>query len=217
MKHDIAFEDFYQRVSAVLSLTSQQELATLLNVNRSAITQAKTRNSVPESWIAILAREHNLSIQWLTTGRGDEYTEKESTMQGFVQIPKVRARLCAGGGSFEVDAAVEEYYAFKEGWLQRKGHPHHMVLMDVFGNSMEPLIQEGDMALIDQHQKDVIAGSIYAVGVEDTVMLKRVEKRPGAVVLRSDNPDYSPVTLQGEELEQIRIIGKMIWSCREYR
>jgi len=217
MKRPIPFAAFFDRASQALDLSSQHELARALGVNRSAITQAKKRDMVPEGWIAILARDHALSPQWLSTGVGDPLAQANTAGDAFMQIPKVRARLCAGGGSFEVDDEVEEYYAFKTEWLLRKGNPGTMVLMDVFGNSMEPVIMEGDMALIDQSKKDVIAGAIYAVGVEDTVMLKRIERRPGALVLRSDNTDYSPLVLQGEELQHIRIIGKMIWSCREYR
>jgi phage repressor protein C with HTH and peptisase S24 domain len=85
------------------------------------------------------------------------------------------------------------------------------------GNSMEPEIHEGDTVLIDQSQRDIIAGGIYAVGVEDTVMVKRVEKRPGGLALLSDNHDYSPIVLRGEELETVRVIGKVIWLGREYR
>ena len=217
MKQNIPFESFFIRASQVLGLQSQQDLARALGVNRSAISQAKRREAVPYAWVAILAKEHALSPQWLATGAGEPHQPGAGPDDGFMQIPKVRARLCAGGGSFEVDDAVEEYYAFSSAWLLRKGVPGMMVLMDVFGNSMEPLIQEGDMALIDQSRKTIIAGAIYAVGVEETVMLKRVERRPGGLVLRSDNTDYAPMLLQGEELEQVRIIGKMIWSCREYR
>ena len=92
-----------------------------------------------------------------------------------------------------------------------------MVLMEVFGNSMEPEIKEGDVVLIDQSRRDILAGGIYAVGVEDTVMVKRVEKMPGALVLRSDNTDYAPITLSGGELDTVRVIGKILWVSREYR
>jgi phage repressor protein C with HTH and peptisase S24 domain len=82
---------------------------------------------------------------------------------------------------------------------------------------MEPELKEGDLALIDESKRDVLAGGVYAVGVEDTVMVKRVEKRPGALVLRSDNPDYSPIVFSGQELEAVCIVGKVIWIGREYR
>jgi phage repressor protein C with HTH and peptisase S24 domain len=92
-----------------------------------------------------------------------------------------------------------------------------MVLMDIFGNSMEPELKDGDTVLIDESQKDIIAGALYAVGVDDTIMVKRVEKHPNKLVLRSDNQNYAPIYLQGNESNSIRIIGKVIWSGREFR
>jgi len=55
-------------------------------------------------------------------------------------------------------------------------------------------------------KKDILAGSIYAVGIEDTIMVKRIEKHPGKLVLRSDNKDYEPVYLSRNEMDSFRII-----------
>lgn len=213
------FDGFFRRVREVAKISSQQELARLLNVNRSAVTQAKKRDSVPEMWVYKLSRDLGVSQEWLESGRGGAAPSRlpEPQESEFAKVPKVNARLCAGGGSFEVGGDVEDYYAFRNEWVRRKGNPEAMVLMDIFGNSMEPEIKEGDTVLIDQSKKSIIAGGIYAVGIEDTVMVKRVEKRPGAILLFSDNHEYSPVELRGEEMTNARIIGKVVWCCREYR
>ena len=130
-------------------------------------------------------------------------------------VPRVRARLCAGGGSFETGAEVRDRLPFRYDWLRRKGNPDSMVLMDIMGNSMEPEIKEGDTVLIDQSRTDILAHGVYAVGVEDTVLVKRLEKRPGKLMLLSDNPQYSPIELRGDELETVRILGRIIWVGRE--
>jgi phage repressor protein C with HTH and peptisase S24 domain len=92
-----------------------------------------------------------------------------------------------------------------------------MVLMDIFGNSMAPELKDGDTVLVDESQKAVIAGALYAVGIEDTVMVKRLEKHPKNLVLQSDNKDYAPIFLQEDEMNRARIIGKVVWVGREYR
>ena len=92
-----------------------------------------------------------------------------------------------------------------------------MVLMDIFGNSMAPELKDGDTVLVDEMEKAILAGALYAVGVEDTIMVKRVEKHPNRLVLMSDNKDYAPIFLNNEEMDTIRIIGKVIWVCREFR
>lgn len=213
-----SFDAFFRRLSEATDIRSQQDLARALAVNRSAVTQAKRRGQVPEKWVLRLAHDLGLSPEWLGMGQGlARATTPRPSARDFFQVPKVAARLCAGGGSFEVEARVQDYYAFKRDWLMRKGVPERMVLMDVFGNSMEPEIKEGDTALVDQSQQAVMAGGVYAVGVEDTVMVKRIEKRPGALVLVSDNPDYAQVLLRGDELATVRLIGKVVWIGREYR
>jgi phage repressor protein C with HTH and peptisase S24 domain len=132
----------------------------------------------------------------------------------FALIPKVRARLSAGDGSFEVDGSIKGYCMFRNSWLKEKGHVDQMVLMDIFGNSMEPAIRDGDMVLVDCYQKDILAGAIFAVGIDDTIMVKRIEKHPGKLVLISDNPDYAPIHLGESESESVRVIGKVIWLGR---
>jgi phage repressor protein C with HTH and peptisase S24 domain len=71
------------------------------------------------------------------------------------------------------------------------------------------------MVLIDQGQTAVVAHGVYAVGLEDTVLVKRVEKRPGQLVLLSDNRDYAPIVLAGDELDALRVIGRVLWVGRE--
>jgi phage repressor protein C with HTH and peptisase S24 domain len=212
------FDSFLQRVFEATGITSQNELATALNINRSAITQARKKDSIPDKWILQLYRSFGLNPDWVETGSGEKFHKNyDSNDSIFHNIPKVRARLSAGGGSFEVGSDIEGYYAFRKEWLRTKGAINKMVLMDIFGNSMEPEMKDGDTILIDESQKDILAGAIYAVGVDDTIMVKRLEKHPNKLVLISDNKDYSPIYLQGDEINSARIIGKVIWICRELR
>jgi phage repressor protein C with HTH and peptisase S24 domain len=211
------FESFLQRVFQATGMNSQTQLAEALGVNRSAITQARKKDSIPARWILQLYRLFGLNPDWLESGAGQTYLARSDDHgTEFRNIPKVKARLSAGGGSFEVGTEIQGYYAFQQEWLRRKGEPHRMVLMDIFGNSMEPELKDGDTVLIDESQKDIIAGALYAVGVDDTIMVKRVEKHPNKLVLRSDNHNYLPIYLEGEETRSIRIIGKVIWAGREF-
>jgi len=212
------FEYFLQRVFQATGVTSQTELASVLKINRSAITQARKKNSIPDKWILQLYKTYGLNPDWVETGSGQTFIKKSASDDSiFKNIPKVRARLSAGGGSFEVGSEIEGYYAFRRDWLTTKGNRNKMVLMDIFGNSMEPEMKDGDTILIDESQKDILAGAIYAVGIDDTIMVKRVEKHPNKLVLLSDNKDYSPIYLQSNEISSVRIIGKVIWISRELR
>lgn len=212
------FEIFFERVSQATGLRTLSDLADMLRVNRSAVTQARKKDSVPATWLLHLYRQRGLNPDWLEGGPGPDIVAPDPQgNQRYRAVPKVKARLCAGGGSFEVASEIEGFYSFENDWLRRKGDADQMVLMDVFGHSMKPEIKEGDTVLVDQSQKGVIAGAIYAVGIDDTIMVKRLEKHPHKLVLLSDNTEFAPIFLSPEEMNSIRIIGKVLWICRELR
>lgn len=210
------FESFLQRVFEASGIASQNELASVLNIHRAAVSQAKRKGVVPERWILKLSQKYGLSPEWLESGKGATFSRNGPDGE-FFNIPKVTARLSAGGGSFETASTIERYFAFQRAWLAKKGDPRRMVLMDVSGNSMEPELKDGDMVLVDRSRTEVAAGVIYAVGVDEAIMVKRIEKQPNALVLHSDNPRYMPVCLEGGAAAGVRIIGRVIWACREYR
>jgi phage repressor protein C with HTH and peptisase S24 domain len=202
------FDRFMQRLQQAAGVSSQSELANLLKLNRSAISRAKKRGTIPQAWLTKLSQSLGLDPAWLREG-----VERD---EEFLPVPRVRAKLDAGGGSYVVDSQVEEEIAFRHSWLRRKGTPREMVIMEITGDSMEPLIREGDTVLVDQAQKEIYAGGIYAVGVQDTIMVKRLERQPHGLVLVSANPNYSPVHLQGDEIETVRIIGRVIGMWRDF-
>jgi phage repressor protein C with HTH and peptisase S24 domain len=137
---------------------------------------------------------------------------------GYALVPKVKARLRAGTGSLETEGEVIGYYAFKLDFLQRKGRPKKMVLMDVAGDSMEPDIWNRDTVLIDESQREIIAGAMFAVGIENEVFVKYLLRVPGKLILQSRNERYAPieVDMNGDIIGTVRVIGRVVWSCREY-
>lgn len=211
-------DELINRIVGVTGIGSSADLANQLGINRSGITHARNKNRVPDKWIVKLYRTFNLNPRWIETGQGKVFMDDAGRPEtGFKAIPKVAARLSAGTGSFDVEESVEDYLSFQTKWLSAKGSAANMVAMEVFGQSMEPVIREGDTVLIDQSQKNIIAGAIYAVGVDDTILIKRLEKHPNKLVLCSDNKAYDPIFLAADQMDTVRIIGKVIWSCREYR
>ncbi len=206
------FEHFFARVNKTTSIKSQKDLANVLGVGKSAITLAK-RRGVPKSWSLKIASVFNINPGWLETGSGSIYSvENKHTFF----VPKVLAKACAGGGSLQVQDHIIEQLSFNEAWLRRKGSPENMAAMEVMGDSMSPELEEGDNILVDFSQKQLKSQALYVVGLEDTIQVKRIQTSRDIVILLSTNHKYTPVTLQGEEVDNLRIIGRVLWSSREY-
>ncbi len=221
----IPFDDFFDRLKQATGIDTQMALSEALGINRSAVTQAKNRDAVPQKWVLRLARRYTISADWLEFGTGPIHpvTQSASPKKAplpygeLVDVPKVAATVSAGGGSYENEAFPIGSHPFPRQWLSKMGNPSTMVFMDVVGNSMEPSINDGDMVLIDQSGTSLSPHGIFAVGFEDTLYIKRVEQRSGYIILHSDNPDYSDMEIGGDELDSFRVIGKVIWLCRDCR
>jgi len=70
-------------------------------------------------------------------------------------------------------------------------------------------IHDGDLVFIRQ-QPEVENGEIAAVAIGDEATLKRFYKYGDVVVLRGENPEFKELTFSGEQLEQVRILGKAV-------
>ncbi len=79
------------------------------------------------------------------------------------------------------------------------------------GDSMiNARIFDGDIVFIRQ-QPDVENGEIAAVLIDDEATLKKVYKYPNRIELRAENPTMKPLEYEGEELNNIRILGKAVY------
>lgn len=140
--------------------------------------------------------------------------------EGFQHIPKVLARPSGGGGSLETNGSVDNTYAFRLEWLNRKGNPKTMKLMAVTGESMAPRIEDGDLVLVDESQTTLYDGRIYVIRIDQEIVVKRIAKEPGKILLVSDNPNAEPrrivLDLNDESLNW-EPIGRVLYVSKDLR
>ena len=211
----------------LLGLSKDNQLAEWLGVSAQAVSQARKKDKVPDGWLVQAALRQGFSLDALLfdsspepcgTQQTAESREEEQSKIDISLVPLVAARLSAGGGSLETGGDVLNHFAFRQDWLQRKGNPEEMVLMRVYGDSMEPVIHHNDLVLIDQGKRHIIPHAVFAVGIDDEIYVKQVETQPGhRLVLRSFNERYAPVEIdmRGDLADSIRILGRAIWWCHE--
>lgn len=190
----------------------------------------------------ILVIHPEISPSWLLTGEGQMKKPVESIKPGepeahqavgvdengqtviprwknpdhemFDYIPMTEAKLSAGGGAFVVSEEIEGYYAFRKSWLNAvTTGAKNLVLMRVTGDSMYPTIQAKDTVLIDIGRKHIKDGEIYALRVDDTVMIKRLSIRIGGkVMIISDNrKEFDPYEAA---ISDVHVLGQVIFFSR---
>lgn len=78
------------------------------------------------------------------------------------------------------------------------------------GDSMiDARINDGDVVYIKQ-QSDVDSGEIAAVLIDNEATLKRVYKKTNRIILRAANIKYDDLEYEDEQLNEIRILGRVV-------
>lgn len=67
------FQAAYERILEATGLRTQSEVAVLLGIQQSSISDAKRRKSIPDQWLLTLFDKHSLNPGWLRTREGPRY------------------------------------------------------------------------------------------------------------------------------------------------
>ena len=189
---------------------TQQKLADILFVDRTSVGKWETAMNLANN--EVLRRMCNLfncSMDYLlgmTDERTSENPNRDTLPTATVKIPLLGN--IAAGQPIEAVENVEDYVYISEDMARRGTY----FALKVKGNSMEPRIYEGDIAII-RHQGSVNSGEIAAVKVNgDDVTLKKVEYVKDGVKLIGLNPSFTPLFYTTAECVQkpLTILGKLV-------
>ncbi|NNU96211.1 transcriptional repressor LexA [Anoxybacillus sp. EFIL] len=151
-----------------------------------------------------LAKAFNVKKSDIDPSFNLEWDEKPNSINlTFTKLPIVGAVSCGNGVLAYQD--IEGYEEVPTSWLN--GGEYFFVRAK--GDSMiNARIMDGDLLLI-RRQEDVDSGEIAAVLIDDEIVLKRVYKTNGTIILQSENPKYQPIVLQKTDMKNVQVIGKL--------
>jgi SOS-response transcriptional repressor LexA len=103
---------------------------------------------------------------------------------------------------------------FRAESLRRKGiDPATAFVVYARGDSMEPLIYDGDSILLDASKTTVKDGCLYVVEVDEDTLVKRLHRRPGnRLLVQSENQSYPPYEVAMDQ-PGFRIAGEVLWRA----
>lgn len=227
-----------ERLKEVLEETkefglTQRGLALACDVKESSVSDwisGKTKNLKNEHLVHA-ADYLGVHIRWLATGDAPKVKTSlagDSDLQHVAEgtpitddqycfVPRVRGViLSAGPGHTSWDhEEIDKSHAFTRSWMRSKGiNPRRARIISVEGDSMAPYVFSGDVVLVNLEENRIRSGEIFAINVDGETRIKRLIRRAdGALEIRSDNPSpqYPPEVLRGDEIDQLKIIGKVVW------
>ena len=189
----------------------QTELAAILNVTQGALSSWETgRYDIGNDDLRKIADYFGVSADYVL-GRSD-ITQLPNYIGKVIEnkkIPIIGSVKCGPNGlAFEY---IDGFVSIDE------SYSGNIVAFRCKGDSMKDLgINDGDIAIVRQ-QDDVECGELAVVIVNgDEGTLKRVRKFEGGIVLEAANPDYPPRIFTGEDLNKIKIMGKVLETRKKF-
>ena len=100
------------------------------------------------------------------------------------------------------------------GYIKLPGIPSDCRIVKVSGDSMSPVIRNGDMIAVREltNIKQIFWGQIYVVILDDYCMVKYVRRHndPDKVILRSENPKYDDMEIERAEIRDMMFVQHIL-------
>lgn len=163
-----------------------------------------------------IAEANGVSLEWLATGK--QPTKSDSQFEEeFALIPGYNVQVAAGHGAIAGDEAPTRELAFRRKWLRFRGlHEQDLALVFAKGDSMEPTISDNETVMVDISERKLRDGHIYVIRNGDHLLVKRIQTLwNDGVQLLSDNKEYPPQEISSNDLENLEVIGKVVWVGKD--
>jgi repressor LexA len=204
------------KIARELRNMTLEDIAKEIGVAKSTIQRYETGkiNTPKIPVVMAIADALNVDPSWLTGKTDTMDPQKTAVAPGPPKFSNIRPitikkfplmdgiaagkpRLMPDGISLYVDATVDIQADY---------------VLKVHGDSMvNARIHDGDIVFI-REQPEVENGEIAAVAIGDEATLKRVYwyQNRSLLILRAENPAYKDMEFSGQELEDVRIMGKAV-------
>ncbi len=184
---------------------SQGALALRLGLTQQAVGKWETGKSAPDYHMLVkLARALGVEPDSFFDKDADSILSRaREIIAGELKMIPVLGLVKAGYGL----EAHEEYGEFEPASVK---DPARYFYLRVTGDSMEPRIRDNDLALV-RRQATLEDGDlgVFIYG-DDEGTIKRFYRKGDTVALQPFNPAYETLILSGDDLERLRIIGKVV-------
>lgn len=181
----------------------------------------KGKSKPQQSTIKALISTFNVNPDWLLTGDGEMFldnTSKQQELSDIISIPYYpEVSAAAGSGALVYDENTVKHLQISSAIINISTGDN-VCLINATGNSMQPVIDDRDLLLVDLSQKLITDEGIYVIRLDTTLVVKRVQKILNGIILISDNPQYPPRELTADNFNEndAAVIGKVIAVIKNF-
>jgi len=137
--------------------------------------------------------------------------EKSLAARGdWVEVPRLSLEASAGPGATAAEEIPFDAFRFSRRWLRENGlEPAQLSAIRVWGDSMDPLLRDGDEILVDRTPRPFREG-VHVVRLGEALHVKLLQAvPPGRLRLISKNAAYEPVEVA---MSDVDVVGRVVWK-----
>ena len=206
--------EIVNRMKSVVGVSKDVDLADHFGGARSSLSVWKKRGTIPLDECIRIAKEQNVSLDWLILGRGEPElpgTDGEAHSALFVDLPLFDM------SQETTDPIQAAWWTMPRTWLQQEGLPvEDAAILRVAGDGHAGGIEDGQMVLIDRRRRPT--DGVYLVRFGGALRIKRVQHMvDGKLRLTADNDAYESDLVSDGEQQLFEIIGHCYAAFRRVR
>ena len=200
---------------------NQNEFANKIHKVTRTLQKYESGEIVPDySIVQLIAKTFNVNPDWLLNGTGEMFIGENSQQEqpDIISIPYYpEVSAAAGSGALVYDENTVKHLQISSAIINISTGDN-VCLINATGNSMQPVIDDRDLLLVDLSQKLITDEGIYVIRLDTTLVVKRVQKILNGIILISDNPQYPPRELTADNFNEndAAVIGKVIAVIKNF-
>ncbi|AMW17163.1 XRE family transcriptional regulator [Glaesserella parasuis] len=202
---------------------TQVKLAEEVGVSQNTIQ--KIEKGGETKYVNQLAKALKVNPEWLQFGIGemaaktsddvDVIDKDKDYSDTHISIDMYDIKLSAGNGKPVIEwvpRKSDEPLLFREAWFKVKRlSPKNCKAMYVRGHSMAPVLEDWDTVIVDISDTEIADGEVYAVVYNKHFYIKQIIRTGKGIQLVSFNPEYDPIDVMDDDLNNLQIIGRKVW------
>lgn len=164
-----------------------------------------------------LADFFGVNVDWLMKGVGDKTSNPDAIILKKVNVQALCGKPDNCLDPRNDDELVEMIKAGSKWFFTNFPHykPEDIQIVTATGDSMEPIISEGDLVFIDIKDQSCNRDGIYFLFLDGQYFIKRVQRSFGQrLILISENQKYRDIELSPDAQIEFHTIGRVIKSFK---
>ena len=200
---------------------SQTEFAQKLGMTMQGIQKWEYGTvEIKLSSLNLISETFNVNPDWLLNGTGEMFIgeNRQQEVSDIISIPYYpEVSAAAGSGALVYDENTVKHLQISSAIINISTGDN-VCLINATGNSMQPVIDDKDLLLVDLSQKLITDEGIYVIRLDTTLVVKRVQKILNGIILISDNPQYPPREISADNFNEndAAVIGKVIAVIKNF-